>query len=182
MKAYLPLNPFLGFPTSYSEPFLSIFHYYHQLKKMYEVNRYQVEDDSLYVYESIWQFLKRSVRRKILTWNRLSLIQKYKLKRTSWYENIAKGTTDPRVEFILPNFQSNFLRSYHKFKHKSLSHLQNLSKASTENFNPTSSPLNLKFKILTNLSSESRPRFNLDSTFYKISAEKNDQTPPSNLA
>ena len=27
-------------------------------------------------------------------------------------ENIAKGTTDPRVEFILP-------KSYRKFKHKS---------------------------------------------------------------
>ena len=27
-------------------------------------------------------------------------------------ENIAKGTTDPRVEFILP-------KSYHKFKRKS---------------------------------------------------------------
>ena len=86
MKAYLPLNLFLGFPTSYSEPFLSIFHYYHQLKKMYEVNRYQVEDDSLYVYESIWQFLKRSVWQMVSTWNKLSLIQKYKPKRTSWDE------------------------------------------------------------------------------------------------
>ena len=32
------------------------------------------------------QFLKRPVWRKISTWNKLSLIQKYKLKRTSWDE------------------------------------------------------------------------------------------------
>ena len=39
------------------------------------------------------------------------------------------------------SYQSNFLRSYHKFKHKS---------ASTKNLNQTSaSPQNLKFKILT---------------------------------
>ena len=33
-----------------------------------------------------WQFLKRPVWRKISTWNKLSLIQKCKLKRTSWDE------------------------------------------------------------------------------------------------
>ena len=44
--------------------------------------------------------------------------------------------------------QSKFLRSYHKFKHKS---------ASTKNLNQTSaSPQNLKFKILT----KPRPRLN----------------------
>ena len=32
------------------------------------------------------QFLKRPVRWKILTWNKLSLLQKPKLKRTSWDE------------------------------------------------------------------------------------------------
>ena len=31
-------------------------------------------------------------------------------------ENIAKGTTDPRVEFILPKYPNG---SYHKLKHKS---------------------------------------------------------------
>ena len=52
------------------------------------------------------------------TWKE-SLREK-KLEDANWFENIAKGTTDPRVEFILPKL--NYLRIYHKFKHKSWSH------------------------------------------------------------
>ena len=81
-----PTQSLLGIPNLIFWTILSIFNCYYQVKKMYEVNRYQVEDDSLYVYESIWQFLKRSVWQMVSTWNKLSLIQKYKPKRTSWDE------------------------------------------------------------------------------------------------
>ena len=47
-------------------------------------------------------------------------LREKKLEDANWFENIAKGTTDPRVEFILPKL--NYLRIYHKFKHKSWSH------------------------------------------------------------
>ena len=85
--------------------------------------------------------------------------------------NIAKGTTDPRVEFILPKYplkvisqvQTQILITFH---------LQNLNWASTKNLNQTSaSPLNLKFKILT------KPSFRISTKIqlhylYKTSAAK----------
>ena len=40
------------------------------------------------------------------------------------YSNIAKGTTDPRVEF---SYHSNFFKSYHKFLHKSWSNIFRIS-------------------------------------------------------
>ena len=60
--------------------------------------------------------------------------------------------------------QSKFLRSYHKFKHKS---------TSTKNLNQTSaSPQNLKFKILTKPSFRISTKIQLHN-LYKTSAEKN---------
>ena len=59
--------------------------------------------------------------------------------------------------------QSKFLRSYHKFKHKS---------ASTKNLNQTSaSPQNLKFKILTKPSFRISTKIQLHN-LYKTSAAK----------
>ena len=75
--------------------------------------------------------------------------------------NIAKGTTDPGIEFILP-IQSNFLGSYHKFKHKSWSNF--IFRISTKHqlLNQASAfPINLKFKILTKLSFENLTKIQL---------------------
>ena len=69
---------------------------------------------------------------------------------TITYFNIAKGTTDPRVEC---SYQSNFFRSYHKFLHKSRSNFifRISTKHQLRNLNQTSaSQLNLNFKSLTN--------------------------------
>ena len=71
------------------------------------------------------------------------------------------------------------------------------SNTNLDQISSSESPQSINFKILTkhqplhktwaskswpNLASESRPRFNLDSTFYKTSAEKTDRAPASNLA
>ena len=77
-------------------------------------------------------------------------------------KNIAKGTTDPRVEFISQVQTQIFI----KF------HLQNLDSASTRNLNQTSvSPLNLKFKILTQPSFRISTKIQLHN-LYKTSATK----------
>ena len=58
----------------------------------------------------------------------------------------------PRARGLSSSCQSNFLKSYHKFKRKSLSHFifRISTKNQLKNLNQTSvSPLNLKFKILT---------------------------------
>ena len=83
--------------------------------------------------------------------------------------NIAKGTTDPRMS---SSYQSNFLGSYHKFKHKSWSNF--IFRISTKHqlLNQASaSPINLKFKILTKLSFENSTKIQLHN-LYKTSAAK----------
>ena len=84
--------------------------------------------------------------------------------------NIAKGTTDPRVEFSLTT-------SYHKFKHKSWSNF--IFRISTKHqlLNQASaSPINLKFKILTKLSFENSTKIQLNN-LYKTPAKKTGQAP-----
>ena len=99
-----------------------------------------------------------------------------------YHLNIAKGTTGPRVEFILPKqllegilqVQTQILITFH---------LQNLDLASTKQktkSQPNLSsayPFKLEFKILANpnLVSESQPRFNfITSTKHQLqSAEQN---------
>ena len=85
--------------------------------------------------------------------------------------NIAKGTTDPRIEFCFPKLlilvisqgQTQILIEFH---------LQNLDSASTRNLNQTSaSPLNLKFKILTKPSFRISTKIQLHN-LYKTSAAK----------
>ena len=76
-----------------------------------------------------------------------------------------------RTRRLSSSCQTNFLKSYHKFKHKSWSHLQNLDKASTKNLNLTSSPLNLKFKILTKPSFRISTKIQLRN-LYKTPASK----------
>ena len=66
-------------------------------------------------------------------------------------KSIAKGTTDPRVEY-----QSNLFRSYQKFKHKSWSNMffRISTKHQLQNLNQTSaSRLNLNLKSWPNLAS-----------------------------
>ena len=65
-------------------------------------------------------------------------------------KNIAKGTTDPRVEFSLPKWLF-FWRLYHKLKHQSWSNF--IFRISTKHLNQTSATrVNFKLKILTKLS------------------------------
>ena len=60
--------------------------------------------------------------------------------------NIAKGTTDPRVEFNLPKFKQAQTQILIKFR------LQNLDMHQLQNLNLTSAPrLNLQIKILTKI-------------------------------
>ena len=64
-------------------------------------------------------------------------------------KNIAKGTTDPRVD---SGYQSNFFSSYHKFSNKSLPDFIFIfsTKQQLQNLNQISAfQLNLNFKILT---------------------------------
>ena len=83
--------------------------------------------------------------------------------------NIAKGTTDPRVEFI-SQVQTQILIKFH---------LQNLDQASTSNLNQTSVfRLNLNLKSWPNLASESWPRFNF-ITSTKHQRQNAEQTPAS---
>ena len=68
-----------------------------------------------------------------------------------------------RIRGLSSSCQSKFLRSYHKFKHKS---------ASTKNLNQTSAPpQNLKFKILTKPSFRISTKIQLHN-LYKTSAAK----------
>ena len=90
-------------------------------------------------------------------------------------KNIAKGTTDPRVEFI-SRVQTQILIKFH---------LENLDQASTSNSQPNMS-LSIKLKVqnpyhtyLNNLDQDSTL---IQHYLYKTSAEKTDQTPASNLA
>ena len=96
--------------------------------------------------------------------------------RSRWVvmkRNIAKGTTDPRVEFI-SQFLTQILIIFH---------LHNLHQVSTSkpNMNNWTSLLKLNFKILTTPSFRISTKIQLHSP-YKTSAEKNDQTPASILA
>ena len=88
-------------------------------------------------------------------------------------QNIAKGTTDPRVEFILQVLTQILI----------IFHLQNLEQVST-----SQSQANMNISTKVKLQKLINPSFRIFSTKiqlhnpYKTSAEKTDQTPASNLA
>ena len=77
--------------------------------------------------------------RKILARHRFNLLLVDEMRwPVALFETLTKAQ---RTRGLRSSGQSNFLRSYHKFKHKS---------ASTKNLNQTTaSPQNLKFKVLT---------------------------------
>ena len=113
----------------------------------------------------IWQLMKSS---------HFWLISPFKIPKSKLYGALDKFLrkilflvqTLPkaqRTRGLSSSCQSNFLRSYHKFKHKS---------ASTKNLNQTSaSPLNLKFKVLTKPSFRISTKIQLHN-LYKTSAAK----------
>ena len=75
-----------------------------------------------------------------------------------------------RTRGLSSSYQSNFLRSYHEFKHKSWSNFifRISTKHQLQNFNQTSaSRLNLKFKILSRISTKIQLH-----NLYKTSATK----------
>ena len=74
-----------------------------------------------------------------------------------------------RTRGLSSSYQSNFLRSYHEFKHKSWSFIFRIStKHQLQNFNQTSaSRLNLKFTILSRISTKIQLH-----NLYKTSATK----------
>ena len=80
--------------------------------------------------------------------------------------NIAKGTTDLRVEFYFPKFEQVQTRILIKF------HLQNLNQASISKSQQTSASwLNFKFEILTKPSFRISAKIQLHN-LYKMSAAK----------
>ena len=97
---------------------------------------------------------------------------KLQLPHSQW-RRVKRNETLPKAQGGSSSYQSNFLRSYHKFLHKTWSNFIFiiLIKNQLQNLNQTSaSRLNLKFKILTKTQLQ---YFVQDSTkFYKISAAK----------
>ena len=96
-------------------------------------------------------------------------------------KNIAKGTTDPRVD---SGYQSNFFSSYHKFSNKSLPDFIFIfsTKQQLQNLNQISAfQLNLNFKILTECSFRILTKI-IFITLTKDQQQNTDQIPASKLA
>ena len=135
--------------------------------------RCEAEEDSVVVLDSrYYSFTKRPILENHLAFLPLSWsFVKVGRKRRGIRENIAKGATDPRVEFRLPKWP---VGSYHKFSHRSWSYFifRISTKHLLQNLNQISpSQLNLKFQILT------KPSFGISTKIqlhklYKTSAAK----------